>query len=689
MPRPVDVTIQGKDNTKPAVDSAEKRFATFGERVKSSILNPLNVVKGVVATVIASSVASFARASVESAAAADAAWGRVEQSVRNVGANFDVVRGSLDRVFTRIQETTRFSDDDAADAFATLVRMSGDYTGSLQQLSLVTDVAAAKKMDLASAAELVGKVMAGEEGGLKRVGVVLREGESGMEGLRRQFTGFAERDAGTLQGQLARIANAWDNVKEAVGRALTSVDDTGKTTNVVAEGLNNLGKWIDDNRSGIQELVQSLADLLGLLARVAAWTLPDGKKNDGPAWKEPFMPILRAVSQKTGVPLPAVEKQDRTREARELAEFQQQHAENVKARDEKLAQAERDKAARAANDQKRATERAKEAEQAQGKRIAQLKNEYELTLAIGRLAVLDKPTDAAAIKKAEEEKLARMGRQLAIEREMLAIARDRNQSLANRATAADFVADRRAEEQRMLAGIDDVMRTPPKLAFTRSRVSLPVEVKMPAAPVVPTAPAPRGFGDDVAASLTDAFGGEDAFAGIEASLGSLDARVKDFTGNTLASMFTVWSDGIDDVISQHNVLGRVVPALMRKAVGAALHADAQDTMLRAAKALALALTDPSGVHAMQAAKLFAVGSAELAAASALSGGGRGGSFGGGGVSAGGFSQVQSDIGGRGKVTVVIPRARGSYAPDELEALAAAIQELDQSRDIEFIYKDRD
>src|SRR5205085_1087636 len=101
----------------------------------------------------------------------------------------------------------------------------------------------------------------------------------------------------------------------------------------------------------------------------------------------------------------------------------------------------------------------------------------------------------------------------------------------------------------------------------------------------------------------------------------------------------------------------------------------------------LALTDPSGIHALQAGKLFAVGSAELAAAAALGGGGRGYSGSGGGISAGGFQQSQSDIGGRGKVTIMLPRGRVNYTNDELDALAAAIQELDSSRDLEFIYGD--
>jgi hypothetical protein len=125
-----------------------------------------------------------------------------------------------------MQQTTRYSDDDAASAFANLVNISGDYTGSLKNLSLAADVAAAKQMDIQDAATLVGKVMAGETGMLKRYGIVVAENADAMQALRDKFTGFAEKDAGTLEGRIHSIANAWDNVKEAVGRAL--VGDAGK-----------------------------------------------------------------------------------------------------------------------------------------------------------------------------------------------------------------------------------------------------------------------------------------------------------------------------------------------------------------------------------------------------------------------------------------------------------------------------
>lgn len=660
-PRPVDVTIKGKDETKPAFDSASKTAKGFGSSLKDGILGPLSVVKAGIAGLVTGTIGMFAKASVESAAAADAAWGRVESAVRNVGMNFDLTRGSLDRLFTKIQQTTRYSDDDAADAFATLVRMSSDYTGSIRELSLVTDVAAAKKMDLASAAEVVGKVMAGETGHLKRLGVVVREGESAMEALRRQFAGFSERDARSLQGQLAQIANAWDNLKEAFGRALTSVNESGEATNIVVEALQAMSSWLDNNSDKVHDFFDWMFAPIRELYKT---------------WKElqGIGDWLNEMAIKVGAMSPKAPTEEEA--AAELKRFQEQHAKNVQARDEKLAQAERDRQARATAEAKAAEERAKKAAEAKEKHVAALKEEYALIQTMARLG-----------GQTDKEKERALVRRIQLERELEAIARDKSQPMRARASAADFTADFAEQQRRALASFDPNARIP--LAFTPQKAQTgPIPVRLGAAPMAtPAMPDMPGFAQGVAEQFENAVGITEP---LEASLGDLEKRLEGITGGALANFFTVWQDGIQDVIHEHNVLGRVVPQLMRKAVAASLQADAQDTMLRAAKALALALTDPSGIHFAQAGKLFAIGSAELAAAASLggSGGSRGGAGGGAGLSSSGFQQSQSEMGGgRGKVFITLPRARGSYQADELENLRDAILELDRSRDIEFIYGD--
>jgi hypothetical protein len=80
-------------------------------------------------------------------------------------------------------------------------------------------------------------------------------------------------------------------------------------------------------------------------------------------------------------------------------------------------------------------------------------------------------------------------------------------------------------------------------------------------------------------------------------------------------------------------------------------AEGQATLLKAAAAAAEGLFNPAKF--VQAARLFAAGSAELAFASVLSSGGGGNYGGGGGGSyAGGFQNSANAVAGAGKLTVI-------------------------------------
>lgn len=256
--RDVDVTLKGKDQTGPALNSAGAGVTSFGKRV-TDLLNPVNLLKGGLAALSVGGFGALAKKAVESANESEAAWSRVESAVGNAGLTFGRFRGELDDVFASIQQTTRYSDDQAADAFATLMSITQDYTGSLKNLSLATNIAAAKKIDLATAAELVGKAAIGETGALKKQGIVIKEGADAIAELGKRFNGFAERDAATMQGQLLQVANAWDNVLESMGRALLGMTGAQSTTSGLSGKLNELSKWIDENRTSLNEVGQSLA----------------------------------------------------------------------------------------------------------------------------------------------------------------------------------------------------------------------------------------------------------------------------------------------------------------------------------------------------------------------------------------------------------------------------------------------
>lgn len=652
MAKTVDVTIRGKNETKPAFDDAERQAKGFGERFKTGILTPMTAIKTAVVGIAAGIVGQFAKASVESAATAEAAWGRVEVAVSNAGITFKNVQGDLDKLFTKLQETTRYSDDDAASAFATLVTISGDYAGSLKNLTLAADIAAQKQIDIGEAAQIVGKVMAGETGMLKRYGIVVKEGADAMQALRDKFHGFAEKDAGTLSGRLAAVANAWDNVKEAIGRALLGGDAMKGQTNAIAESLNKLGKWIDDNSEGIHTLVAELGKLVEYLLNIPE-AVSRIERMPGVRWA--YMLVNRGRSP----------EDDHPNGAAHFEPYGPSTSLSPAAQEEIRKNAERARAEKAARD-------AAAADKAQDKRISDLKQEAELLL---------KARDIIGLTTKDYERLA------TIEGELKAIVANTNEPLRVRAAAAEILA-KEAQRQRDLEEKSALLDR--DLGASTAR-ALPVQIVKPrGAPIDIHATAaalpgevPHDFGRDVRSGVDEA---TEAFKDLDTSIEGVGRTLGKVTGGALTEFVSTWTAGLEDVIAGHEALGTAIVKSVRKAVGGSLLAEGQRTLLKAAEAAAEGFTNP--VKLLQAAKLFGVGSAEIAAGALFSGGGGGGSYGGGGgLSYAGFQQSQSDVAGKGKLTVIFPGKKSVLDPndpDDLNALREMFEHLAGTRQIEFI-----
>src|SRR5690606_34046973 len=151
-----------------------------------------------------------------------------------------------------------------------LVSITGDYARSIHAMSAVLDLAAARHMDLNSAAQIVGRAMIGQTAQLRRYGITVREGADAVAAIREQFRGAAEKEGAGLAGTLARIRNAWNDVKQAVGEALITGDSAGRQMNVLVDVLVRMEGWIRRNASAIQTWIDLLARAGGFVANLAA-----------------------------------------------------------------------------------------------------------------------------------------------------------------------------------------------------------------------------------------------------------------------------------------------------------------------------------------------------------------------------------------------------------------------------------
>lgn len=562
--RDVDVTVRGKNETKGAFKDAGSDVEGFGKRIMG-LLNPVNLLKGGLASLGVLGFGALAKKSVEAASESEAAWARVESAVENAGLTFANFRGELDAVFASIQKTTRYSDDAAADAFAALMSITQDYTGSVKNLTLATNIAAAKKIDLVSAAELVGKAAIGETAALKKQGIVIKEGSDAIAELSKRFNGFAERDAESMQGQLLQVANAWDNVLESMGRAILGMGGAGETTNKLTDSLNSFATWVDENKDNLAAVRDLLLEIAGAIGTIGAFALKPMLKKDG----QLFAPgthlgdLFGAQSRNSG-------------------------------------------AGRSWGDAEVNAERQRRAEIAAAERARKDQAFRDAQAEITKKAMAGKKFSAGT---GGSQKYDREGEDILLR-------------------AAGF--------DTMTAGKSEEFRIDPKMLEEIAKGVDTVKVSF----------------DDLGMSIDN---------------------VK--TGAIMAFADT-WGEAVESIVTGSSKAGAAIGKAIRKGIGGAMIAEGKSNLLSAAAMAVKGLFNP--IDWGRAAKLFGIGTAQIATGSLFAGGGGGGGSGGaGGIGAGGFAQQQNEVGGRGGgFTFIIDGKEFNTAdPRVEEALAAALRDV--------------
>lgn len=167
--------------------------------------------------------------SLTAAADAEDAQAGLAAALTAQGTAVPSVVAAYDGYAAALQRTTRFSDDAVTAAEKILVQIGNVMPRDMERaLKATTDLAAGLGKDLPEAAMLVAKAADGNVGALQRYGVQVNtaKGETAdfdtvLGAIDSRFKGTAETMAGTFAGGLDQAANAWDNVKESIGRAIT------------------------------------------------------------------------------------------------------------------------------------------------------------------------------------------------------------------------------------------------------------------------------------------------------------------------------------------------------------------------------------------------------------------------------------------------------------------------------------
>lgn len=149
---------------------------------------------------------------------------KLEQALRLQGVTSQEVRKNMEEFSSALQDVTTFADEDITKVQALLVSMTGLTGQAIKPLTrAVLDLAAGMNIDLESAAKMIARTNEGAEA-LKRQGIEIgktkNEGErlaKIIEEIAKRYGGMAEAAGKTKAGSIAQLANAWDDLKEALG----------------------------------------------------------------------------------------------------------------------------------------------------------------------------------------------------------------------------------------------------------------------------------------------------------------------------------------------------------------------------------------------------------------------------------------------------------------------------------------
>lgn len=136
---------------------------------------------------------------------------------------------ALERQASVLQSKTKFGDEEIIQGQSYLAMLGLTERQIKDVTPLILDFAAAKKMDLKTASDLVAKSIGSETNALKRYGIDIEGAagsqerlESAMNSLNNAFGGQAEAIA-KVDGGLTQFKNAIDDSKEIVGELVASI----------------------------------------------------------------------------------------------------------------------------------------------------------------------------------------------------------------------------------------------------------------------------------------------------------------------------------------------------------------------------------------------------------------------------------------------------------------------------------
>lgn len=241
--------------------------------------------------------AALFRGVITATAEAEKSFANLQNAVANNGKQAGMTADEMAKLATELQGLSTFDDEAIQDAMAMLLRFRdiGDFKNATQA---TLDLAAAMKIDLASAAKLVGKIMSDPVTGLaaaKKSGVIFTQAqrdmvkamvESGDKAKAQQY--IFEQLQGTTKNAAAAMRDNFGGALEGLKNDFGNLLEVKSGVPGATQAINDFSAVLRDPEFAagvdmvfgtmltlILKIVEGLGLILGLLPKIAAFKLPE------------------------------------------------------------------------------------------------------------------------------------------------------------------------------------------------------------------------------------------------------------------------------------------------------------------------------------------------------------------------------------------------------------------------------
>lgn len=219
----VSAEFRADDKASASIEKIEGRFARLSRFLAQSFVITLgDLTRGVRSVVHA--FGSF----VDAAKVQEDAVNALKSALSSLGPAADGVSTALQRQAAALQQSSRFGDEAIIQGQALLASYVKNEEALKSATAAAVDFAAATGRDLRTVFELLAKASVGATGELSRYGIILEEGipqgekfAAVIQKINEQFGGRAQQDVATFAGTMAQLSNAFGDLQEQVGVAVT------------------------------------------------------------------------------------------------------------------------------------------------------------------------------------------------------------------------------------------------------------------------------------------------------------------------------------------------------------------------------------------------------------------------------------------------------------------------------------